>query len=685
MPYVVSSYVQESTYPSTDKDTHASALRAIAQAAVNVELFTVPLYMAALYSIQGMHQITGRCEDFYKGRLWPGPATTAKPPNEQSKNERAFNLIFSVFIEEMLHIQMAANLASAIGVTPCFTSKALQDEHHGWTCYGPKPNETMTVIPCIVDLKDTTPETFENVEVNIAALSINQVELFMAIEQPEDDAKKSIKPGKLGKYFPEVPFDDETVNKIREGKPVFGTIGHMYQCYWNYMNLRYDDNTTLWEYVFQPGSQQNDLFNVKSSGHPEREYLGFETTLAAKDPAKARAQALAMMNAITDQGEGSELKERVAALADLDLMAVKDTYQASRCALEFDYPRYTDTGWLAGSADAVARYDNGARDHYERFTELIEFLPEVVTWPAWHEQREQEHPGKGHWKAEDLQTQTYKPEDNRYGLPSTQAIAEAMNRMAGPGCKEAYHRLISQAAVGALAGITTVLNDYWRKPGQDEQKVSFPYPSMVGSGDRMAICWALFGEAPDLSCGIGKHDPKTLYHACQALDLQTPGNNCAQVAIFHTCRGSNKCKAEGGCGFVQKTTTDGVLCGSAVVAAKASCGGGGGDGDDVFSAPSDNKCASYGGCAVPISASQVFPQGGTMALYDFADNDHRPQRFGEMLFNKGDKVYDVAYRAYREVIKHRNDLSAHGDPPMPVVPPPPPKPNDLRLAFPPST
>ena len=27
-----------------------------------------------------------------------------------------------------------------------------------------------------------------------------------------------------------------------------------------------------------------------------------------------------------------------------------------------------------------------------------------------------------------------------------------------------------------------------------------------------------------------------------------------------------------------------------------------------YSAPSDNKCATFGGCAVPISASQLYPE-----------------------------------------------------------------------------
>ena len=44
--------------------TDRAALRAIAQAAVEVELFTIPLYLTTLYSIQGMHQITSKGNEF---------------------------------------------------------------------------------------------------------------------------------------------------------------------------------------------------------------------------------------------------------------------------------------------------------------------------------------------------------------------------------------------------------------------------------------------------------------------------------------------------------------------------------------------------------------------------------------------------------------------------------------------
>jgi hypothetical protein len=93
-------------------ETDYAAVKAIVQAAVNVELFTIPLYMTTLYSIQGVHQITGS-NNLYQGRLWPGLAPTFRPGINPSKNipenEKAFNTIFSVFIEEMLHLQLASN------------------------------------------------------------------------------------------------------------------------------------------------------------------------------------------------------------------------------------------------------------------------------------------------------------------------------------------------------------------------------------------------------------------------------------------------------------------------------------------------------------------------------------------------------------------------------------------------
>lgn len=637
---------------AANKAADAAAVRAIAQAAVNVELFTIPLYMVALYSIQGMHQITAEGNDFYADRLWPGAATTADP---QTANERAFNLIFSVFVEEMLHLQIAANVASAIGVIPVFTSPLLQDAQYGWTCYGPDK----TVIPHVIDLADTTHD--DSLRVNLGALSPALVALLMAIEEPAVRAHTSITDAARDKYFPSVPFDGWTEHKTEVDLPMFGTIDHLYQCYLNYLSLQYDDGTTLWDHVFTSGSQQNDMFNVESPpGHPKREYPGFEATVKATDKATAFNQVVAMLNAITDQGEGSLLSMRFG--DPTEVVDVKSTYEPTPGALEADYPYYTDQGELAPSADTVARTEHARLDHYARFAALMELIGAVETWPQWHQRH-------GEWTAADLQTSNVIVDT--YNLPAPQDIADAYNRLAAPDNRDAAYALISRAAVGSLAGIGMVLNEYWAAPG-----VVFPYPAMTGSADRMGTCWALFGVPPDLSMSMAQASVDQLYHACQGLDLFDAANHgCAPIENYHSCKGSNFCGARGGCGFVHPAgeATPGAQCGFALVKAKRT-----GDDHGLFSAPSDNRCATMGGCAVPISAAQAFPQGGTMELVDFVGEDSTtPEVFDRMSFDKGELVHDVAYRAYLAVMKRR-----HPDVQLPEQSP---APSDVRLVFPPST
>jgi len=647
MPRTVSSSARTPRDPNK-KAIDASALYAIAQAAVNVELFTIPLYMGTLYSIQGTHKIAAKGESFFKGRLWPGAATSANP---STANEKAFNVIFSVFIQEMLHLQLAANIAGAIGVDPDFTSPVLQDKNNGWTCYGPD----LTVIPHIVDLQDMDAP-YNTAKVNIAGLTKEQMNLFLAIEENDEDARKHIV---KGNYFPPVPFAGWETWNTEKDLPMFGTIGYLYQCYYDYLNLRYTDGTSLWQYV-TVSSRQRDLFNVRTGSHPEREYPNFEASLSSF------SIVADMMDAITDQGEGSTLKKSPQLLA-----AVQEKYRSSDEALKTDYPSYTDDGRPAPSADAAARYTNDGKDHYERFQEVLALLDQgqIVTWADWFK-------AGNVWTKEDLQASDYDPNANP-NLPSTEAIAQALNNLAAPAVRKANHTQISQVAAGAIAGVTTVLNEYWK--GQDPKNpVAFPSPSMGGTGDRMAICWALFGEAPDLSLGIDPIDPAQLYHACQALDFSAAGNSCAPPAVFHTCIGSNKCKAQGGCGFVQKTSGGGICSQAMGTRGPLSAGTQGGCGAPtaaLYSAPSDNKCGTFGGCAVPISASQVYPKSGTMELFNFTGTDNTPVSFGKMDFAAGEVVHNVAYRAYLQVMQHRGQKP-------PETPPPP---SDIRLAFPPST
>ncbi|WP_181885554.1 ferritin-like domain-containing protein [Trinickia dinghuensis] len=745
------------------KETDIAALRAIAQAALEVELFTIPLYMTSLYSIYGMHAITGKNLDFYKGRLWPGAKPVRTPANNE---EQAFNILFSVFIDEMLHLQLASNMATAVSdpnSPPKYSTCSLVDpETHAWKCFG----HGKTRIPNIIDLAHTQSyqerrEQGLAADVDVGALNEEKLWLFCAIERDDADARADVLEPYRAEYFPTAPFDDiwkpggaRGPWEAGEPLPQFGSIGWMYQCYSKYVNVVYEDGSTLWDSVFNPNGQQNDLFNnFSGSGHPMREFMGFETTIALTYKDIAKAQMLNMMSAITDQGEGSTIKERVrvrvekgvTALSDhlggeigarnyenlqevfkdalgveilpedafpvlaeltaqphgllqggdrkqqllqrareVGLQAVKKEYRPSPVALESDYPSFNDSGVLVPSADAAARTDHDEADHFERFNRDIRNLfaqGGVRTWTDWWAKRSKEGCG---WQGNDLKKPDYvRPADDP--IPSPDEVAEALNTLRAEPAR--YYPTLSQAAVGSIAGVLTVLDDFWNAAAQAQNPVQFPFPSMVGSGDRMAICWAVFGKAPDLSIGLEPLNSKTLYHACQGLDLsaaQAP-NDCAQVGVFHSCRGSNQCNAQGGCGFVQKVSGGGncSTSTSASTALQTRTFGNGCNPLPVFSAPGDNRCQGFGGCAVPISASQRFPVGGTMQLFDYKKTGGFQPRWqavplegtdATIAFEKGERIDKIAYEAYKRVLQARQQ----------EVPPELPA-NPLRIAMPPST
>lgn len=668
-------------------------VEAIVQHCVNVELFTIPLYMTSLYSIQGTHQINSSGTAMYKGKLWPGLAPTFRPGSGSkaniAENEKAFNTIFSVFIEEMLHLQIASNIATALKIAPKFTQLSPKDKNYAWQCFGPDN----TVLPGIVDFKDCKDRSgdveYKGLQVKLDELNYRQNDLFLAIEAPEQECKDRIKDSETHKYFPIVPFKTW---KPGEKLPMFGSIGQMYQCLWDYLDITYSDGTTLFAQMYSPIALQQDLFNTVSKGHPYKEYQQIDTTIEGFTPQFAKEIIFRLISAITDQGEGAGITKNIRP-TNL-LQKVKPVNQANYEALKADYPSYNDDGKPAPSSHAYARaahndgsFDNGSHDHYERFLEIRKDIEsgKIITWPTWHKQK-----GKNPWKPEYLMADGYN-EDNK-NLPTAKEIAGALNRLGNPdndpdGKKRAAtYKQFCEIATGAIAGITTVLDQFWTNSA-----VAFPFPSMGGSGDRLMMCWAVFGQLPDLSVSIQPRIPGKLYHACQGLDLNPDSkedpNVCASAEVYHNCRGSNSCKAEGGCGFVQLVGQS-KSCGASAATAKGAtnlCGAPTPPSAAPYSAPGDNMCGSFGGCAVPISASQIYPpfndaQGkpitkSTMELNDFPAPDFKTTKLkGDVPFGVGDFVYDIAWDAYTKVIASRRQT------PMAK-----PKPSDIRVAFPPST
>ncbi len=79
--------------------TALAAAQAHAQVAVAVELYTIPFYLSALASI-----------------IPPGAS------NATDKSKAAYASVLSVCTEEMLHLQLAANMCIALGTTPNYTA-----------------------------------------------------------------------------------------------------------------------------------------------------------------------------------------------------------------------------------------------------------------------------------------------------------------------------------------------------------------------------------------------------------------------------------------------------------------------------------------------------------------------------------------------------------------------------------
>ncbi len=113
------------------------------QAAVDVELWTIPLYLTALYSIKNLNV------------------------NNQKGYPKVAKLIESVVIEEMLHLELACNLCNALG-------------------YSPKMNfPAYTASEGIPFIKANIPPKYQGYIVELGGLNVNQLKLFCAIELPE--------------------------------------------------------------------------------------------------------------------------------------------------------------------------------------------------------------------------------------------------------------------------------------------------------------------------------------------------------------------------------------------------------------------------------------------------------------------------------------------------------------------
>lgn len=153
------------------RDPTVGNVRASLQTAIELEHATIPPYLYALYSL----------------------GTT--------DNQDAAQIIQSVVVEEMLHLNLAANVLNAIGGSPAIDSPAFIPTYPG-------------PLPGMVE---------DQLIVHLAPCSIGQVaDTFMVIEQPEDplqfpvEAADADAPLTIGQFYRKIR---DAIGKL--GNPVF--------------------------------------------------------------------------------------------------------------------------------------------------------------------------------------------------------------------------------------------------------------------------------------------------------------------------------------------------------------------------------------------------------------------------------------------------------------------------------
>lgn len=193
------------------------------QGVVELELWTIPYYLTTLYSI--------------------------KDPSEN-----AYALIQSVVYEEMLHTQLAANLANCFGLSPQF----------------PAPAYVGKEVPHLrfqLDVPNPT-HTFHPYSAELGPLDETRVNTLCLIEYPE--------------------WDTERTPNLRPNREEYGSIGEYYAAVRAGM-------TELRGQV-RGGVNQVDYFQFF--------YQGFSQPTITEDGYEGYRQAMTLVDVITDQGEG---------------------------------------------------------------------------------------------------------------------------------------------------------------------------------------------------------------------------------------------------------------------------------------------------------------------------------------------------------------------------------------------
>jgi hypothetical protein len=193
------------------------------QGVVDLELWTIPYYLTAMYSIQ-------------------------------DPSSDAYQLIQSIVYQEMLHAQLACNIANAYGYSPLFTPPVYAGHdvpHLRFSLDTPNPTQT-----------------FRPYSAELGPLDVRRINTMCLIEYPE--------------------WDTERTPDLRPRREEYGSIGEFYAAVRAGMTELRDD--------VRGGIRQVDQFRFY--------YAGFSQPTITRDGYDGYQQAMTLTDVITDQGEG---------------------------------------------------------------------------------------------------------------------------------------------------------------------------------------------------------------------------------------------------------------------------------------------------------------------------------------------------------------------------------------------
>jgi hypothetical protein len=206
-------------FPEWDLDNLWSHLQGV----VDLELWTIPFYLTAMYSIKD-------------------------PAND------AYQLIQSIVYQEMLHAQLASNIANAYGYSPTFMAPV----YHG---------HDVPHLRFRLDVPNPT-QTFRPYSAELGPLDKWRINTMCLIEYPE--------------------WDTERTPDLRPSREEYGSIGEFYAAVRAGM--------TELRHQVRGGVKQVDQFRFF--------YANFSQPTITLDGYDGYQQAMTLVDLITDQGEG---------------------------------------------------------------------------------------------------------------------------------------------------------------------------------------------------------------------------------------------------------------------------------------------------------------------------------------------------------------------------------------------